>query len=385
MRILFTSTRGAGHLLPLLPYLHALKQRGHEVCVAAPDDVRGRLEKEGLPLASFDHPGDKKMQPLWVRYRKLSGDEASSLAIRELFAGLVAQAALPKLQKTISTFQPDIIVRESAEFAALVAAEQAGIPHSRVAVHNGFVEESLMLMAYPAIDSLRQKAGLDPDNGASLRNEPVFTSFPLLLDGAATATGKKPFRVGESITITSTTEAVSAWMPKESEELVYITFGTIVGASSDRISIYKQTISAVEALPIRALLTTGPNLDISELGTIPNNLNVETWVPQDEVWPHASAVVCHGGSGTVLGGLAAGMPMVVIPFFGDQLDNAKRVHDAGGGIAVFEPDAAAIRTAIVRVLSDVRIRAAAGKIAEEISSMPSVGDAIDEMLSPLKI
>jgi UDP:flavonoid glycosyltransferase YjiC (YdhE family) len=379
MRILFTSTRGAGHLLPLLPYLHCLKERGHKICVAAPDSVGEKLQKEGLPHSPFDHPGDEKMKPIWARYRDLSGDEASALALREIFAGLVAQTALPKLLEIIRTWHPDIIVRESVEFAGLIAAEKEGIPHSRVAVHNGFFEEILMLMAYPAIDSLRQNFGLNSDNGKSLRDEPVFTSFPASLDGATLA-GMAPFRVGRPQPTTSLIQTVPAWVPKNNEVFIYITFGTIAGSSLDRLPVYRATISAVEDLPIRVLLTTGPNMDISALGTIPNNVTVEAWVPQDEVWPHTSAHICHGGSGTVLGGLAAGMPMVVIPFFGDQLDNAKRVQEVGAGIAVFEPDVSSIKAAIEQVLVDNKIRETVGQIEEEMSSMPSIDDAVDDLL-----
>ncbi len=49
--------------------------------------------------------------------------------------------------------------------------------------------------------------------------------------------------------------------------------------------------------------------------------------------PHASAVVCHGGSGTLLSTLATGCPVVVIPLFADQFANARSVDAAGAGLA----------------------------------------------------
>jgi len=385
MRILFTSTRGAGHLQPLLPYLHTLKQRGHDVCVAAPDSLNEKLRKEQLSLAPFDHPGDELLKPIWVRYRELSGDAASTLAIQEIFAGLVAQTALPKLQSTIHRWHPDLIVRESAEFAALVAAEHAGIPHARVAVSNGFMEERLMSMAYEPIDTLRQEVGLSPENGASLRAEPVFTSFPSSLDGAAKIAGQAPFRVGSTQFKKTKGRTTAAWVPKDGEKLLYITFGTIAASSSDRHIVYRNALSSVKELPVRALLTTGPDMEASALDPIPENAIVESWVPQEEVWLHASALVCHGGSGTVLGGLAAGMPMVVIPMFADQPDNARRIEDVGAGVAVFEPDTIAIKAAIERVLTDIQMRDTAGQIAKEIASTASVSDAVDTLLSLKKM
>ena len=83
---------------------------------------------------------------VWARFRGLSSDEINAIATREIFAGLNARAALPKLQETILTWRPDLIVRESAEFAAAVAADKAGIRHVRVAVHNGRVEELFISM-----------------------------------------------------------------------------------------------------------------------------------------------------------------------------------------------------------------------------------------------
>ncbi|MGI9569094.1 MAG: glycosyltransferase [Desulfobulbia bacterium] len=383
MRILFTSTRGTGHLEPLLPFLHTLKRRGHDVCVAAPESVSEKLQKEELPHTPFDHPGDEQLKPIWARCGELPHDEANALMIREIFAGLNARTALPQLREIIHNWHPQLIVRESVEFAGLVAAEQAGVPHSRVAVHNGFVDDRFKSIVNAAIDILRQEANLSLDNGASLRAEPVFTAFPYSLDGAAKTDGKVPFRIGRLQDITISTQTAPAWAPKDGEKIVYITFGTIAASSSDRHAVYRSALSAIEGLPIRALLTTGPGMEVSSLGAIPGNVTVEAWVPQGEVWPHANALVCHGGSGTVLGGLAAGMPMVVIPLFADQPDNAQRIEEAGAGVAVYEPDVTSIRAAIERVLTDTGIHETSDRIAEEIASMPSVDDAVDVLLAPL--
>ena len=58
------------------------------------------------------------------------------------------------------------------------------------------------------------------------------------------------------------------------------------------------------------------------------------WVPHAELLPHCAAMVCHGGSGTVRQGLAAGVPLVVLPLFADQPENARLVHGVGAGIAL---------------------------------------------------
>ena len=113
MRVLFSSTRGAGHLQPLLPYARALVSRRHEVAVAAPEEVGKTVREAGLPHLPFDHPGDDALGPIWARLRGASEAEMLTIAGSEIFAGVNARAALPKLQATIREWRPDLVVRDS--------------------------------------------------------------------------------------------------------------------------------------------------------------------------------------------------------------------------------------------------------------------------------
>lgn len=142
-------------------------------------------------------------------------------------------------------------------------------------------------------------------------------------------------------------------------------------------------MEAVTDLPVRVLLTTGENFDLSLLGKVPPNVTVEAWVPQAEVFPQASALVCHGGSGTMLGGLAAGLPMVITPLFADQPSNAEQVARIGAGIAVPNPDPNTLRSAIERLLSDETYRKNARRIAKEMENTPKIEAAVDELLRPI--
>ena len=381
MRILFSSTRGAGHVQPLLPFAHAMLRRGHDVRVAAPQSVGSVLQKERLEHAQFDHPGDELLGEVWARFRGLTSDEINALALKEIFAGLNARAALPGLRETIHDWRPHLIVRESVEYGALIAADEARLPHARVAVHNGRVEELLLRYAPEPVDVLRSWAGLSPDKGASLLSEPSFTAFPASLDGMTDgAGGRTPVRVRRPRDMASATTAQPAWVPKDGRPFVYITFGTIAGGSEGPPAVYRASLDAVAGLPVTALLTTGPAVDAGALGTIPANVTVEPWVPQGDVFPYASALVCHGGSGTVLGSLAAGVPMVVVPRFADQPQNACGVEELGAGVAVFDPDASKLGSALERVLADPSMRAAARRIAEEMAAMPSIDAAVDTLV-----
>ncbi len=175
--------------------------------------------------------------------------------------------------------------------------------------------------------------------------------------------------------------APAVWAPTgDPRPLVYITFGTLAGGIAHIRSIYRTSLDAVADLPVRVLLTTGRGVDADALGAIPANVHVEAWIPQRDVWPHVAALVCHGGSGTLLGGLAAGVPMVVVPFGADQPHNARLVTQAGAGLAVTKPDASTLRAAIQRMLHTPELRVQARRIADDIAALPTIDDAVDVLL-----
>ncbi|HEY2899550.1 MAG TPA: glycosyltransferase [Polyangia bacterium] len=382
MRFLFSSTRGAGHLQPLLPYAQALLAHGHEVLVAAPAEVSETLREAKLSHAPFGHPGDDVLAPIWARFRQAPAAEITAIALGEIFAGLNAQAALPKLTETISAWRPDLVVRESAEFAAAVAADRAGVAHARVAVHMVSFEEAFAALVAEPLDKLRHDVGLPPDQAAFLTTEAVFTAFPASLDEPLDGRAPMPVPFRLRFIEEEPRDAPTPWAKAgDARPLVYITFGTIAGSSPSIRSIYRTALEAIASLPVRALLTTGRGMEAGVLGAIPANVHVEEWVPQREVLPRAAALVCHGGSGTVRGALAAGVPMVVAPLGADQPHNARRVAAVGAGIALPDPDAASLRAAIERVLAEADFGRGARQIADEIAALPLVDTAVTALVA----
>ena len=137
----------------------------------------------------------------------------------------------------------------------------------------------------------------------------------------------------------------------------------------------------------------GHETDLDVLGPPPPNVHLTRWVPQANVFGDASAVVCHGGSGNTLGALAAGLPLVVVPLFADQPENARRVDAVGAGIAVSpqpsappEPirttfDPVATREAIEAVLGEPGFGRAARALAAEMHALPPTDAAL--ALSPI--
>jgi UDP:flavonoid glycosyltransferase YjiC (YdhE family) len=99
-----------------------------------------------------------------------------------------------------------------------------------------------------------------------------------------------------------------------------------------------------------------------------------------DVLPHCSAVITHGGHGTVLKALIAGVPLVVVPLGRDQPDNAARVVHAGAGTRLRKKaSVSALRAATARVIEDPRYRAAAGRMASRLAAERDDNLAVDEL------
>ena len=376
MRVLFTSTSGAGHLGPLLPFADAVRRAGHEIVVAAPISAQARVERAGLPFISHADPPDRELGPLWARVRAAGLLRANSLVVGELFAGLRARAALPGIELAIDAWRPDVVVRETCEFAGAVAAEARGVPHARVGIGLAATEAMAIGWAAARVDELRGSAGLEPDpHGDRLAAEPYLTLTPPSLEsGGAPAwpalryhVAPPPLRLVRSAT---------------TAPLVYVSFGSVAPTMGFFPGLYRAVVDALAGLPIRMLVTVGDAADPAELGPLPANVRVERWVPQAEVFTEAEAMVGHGGFGTTHGALLAAVPQVVLPLFADQPYNAQRVEELGAGLIADWQTPATERAAVVRLLEEPSFRIAAGRVALEAQTLPPI-DLVSEALAGL--
>jgi hypothetical protein len=354
--------------------------------VAAPEGATEVLSRAGLDHALLESPSGAAIGAVLERAKGRSTDEITVNFTRGVFADLNPRAALPGLLQIFAEWRPHLVVRESAEFAGLVAAEVAGIPHVRVAVHCGLVEERLIDVVLDVIDDRRRDAGLAPDGGETLRKAPAFTAFPSMLDGRpATARTSPPFRARDSASGRPVQSHrprwfLDGWEIADQRPLVYVTFGTEAGTSPRTQAAYRTALEAISDCPVRALLTTGPNMQPGDLGPVPSNVAVERFVPQAEVLPWCRAVLCHGGSGTLLGAAALGLPMVITPLFADQPANAQNLEAAGAGLSVLDGDTGQVADALRRILGDPAFQDAALTIKAEMAGMSTIDEAIGVML-----
>ena len=148
-----------------------------------------------------------------------------------------------------------------------------------------------------------------------------------------------------------------------------MSFGTVVPTDGHYPGLYRAVIDALAEVRARVLVTVGRHADPAELGPLPANVHVERWVAQASVMPHAAAMVAHGGAGTTLAALAAGVPLVLLPLSADQPINARRVAELGAGLALDGVPAAVPRlaAAVTRVLEEPGYRAAARRVAAQVA------------------
>jgi UDP:flavonoid glycosyltransferase YjiC (YdhE family) len=380
VRALFSSTRGAGHFNPLVPFARAFERAGHEVMFAGPPELEGSAEGAGFSFWRLDPPPEDELGAIWSRVPELPPEEANEVVVGDIFGRLNTTAHLPRMRAAFEEWRPDTLLRDPNEYSGALVAEEHGIPHARVAISLMSTEQMGSGIVAPAIDAIRRSAGMAPDpSGDLLRASPWLSVFPRTLDE-----GELPdeHRFRDPAWEEPAKELPDWWPGREDEPLVYVTFGSVAGSFPQALPAYGVALSAVAGLPARVLLTVGRDLDPSALPDIPDNVHVERWVPQQDVLAHAAAAVVHGGSGSTLGALAAGVPLVVVPLFADQPQNARRVAEVGAGLAV-EPnrdDVPAtippLRAAVDTVLSDPSYRDRAQALAEELRNERPVDDAV---------
>jgi UDP:flavonoid glycosyltransferase YjiC (YdhE family) len=314
MRLLFATTRGAGHVGPLLPFARAAAAAGHDVLVAGPGSAARLVRRAGLPFAPVEEPPAADVQRAWAPVWSPETSPGMAVVVQELFIGLHARCALRSMLAVVEAWRPDVVVRETLEFSSALVAERKGIPQVRVGIHldsDTDADPRLLGVATPALDALRPSLGLAPDPEATaIRESPVLTLAP------AATSGQVPV-----LRFRDATPAPAASLPRWGDPaapLVYVSFGSEAAASHHFPGVYRSAAEAIAALPVRALLTIGERRDPAELGALPPSVRVERWVPQAAVMAQASAMVGHGGSGSTLTALALRSPEMPVRISGDS-------------------------------------------------------------------
>jgi UDP:flavonoid glycosyltransferase YjiC (YdhE family) len=326
MRALFTCRHLAGHLHPLLPLAEAAVAHGHDVAFATADPALSDARRRGF-TAFEAGPGEEAREDF---VRTHPGPKTRLLFFKELFLARELPARLPALHAIVAAFRPDVIVHEIAEPAAPMAAAAAGIPYATTGF--GPVPPSEIVQLLGPI-----RRYLDPCPPALQRDTIRDLPAAQVRLTPRPVPGPPPVELGPH------------------ERTVYVTFGTVWNRDA---TVFRAVFEALADRPVNVIATLGSDL---ELGPTPPNVRVHRYIPQAQLLPHCDAAIIHGGAGTMLGALAHGLPLLLLPQGADQHDNAERAVLAGAGLTGLDVD---------RLLDDAGLRSAARRIAEELRAMP---------------
>ncbi|WP_323099376.1 glycosyltransferase [Intrasporangium sp. YIM S08009] len=378
MRVLFSTTAGAGHFGPLVPVARACAAAGHEVRVAAPASFADDVARAGLAHEPFDDVPGPLMEAVFRELPGLPEDEANRRVLQEVFGRLDAQQALPGVRRVIGSWRPDVVVREPIELGSLAAAVADGVPHAQVSIGvTRMLRWAESLLGEP-LSELDAAAGLSAGTlAAALAGETICTSVPPGLDGHDPA-GQRVVRY--RVPGAAPTGTLPAAWGDADAPLVYVTFGSVAGNLGHLGHVYGAALAALAEAPVRVLLTTGRGVDPDLLRPWPTNSHVAQWWPQDEVMPLSAVCVGHGGFGTTMAAVAAGVPQVVVPLFAsDQRLNAGRVHDVGAGVGLFggAAELGGLGDAVAQVLAGDSYRDVALGLAAEVAALPDVSVVVD--------
>lgn len=376
MRVLFTTQPTSGHWHPLIPLARELRSSGHEVAFATTPSGCCAIRRTGFQCfaAGADESAEETLQ-IRNRLKGLTAVEHAEFFWREIFAGSRAQRAVPDLMSLAEEWNPDVIVRETLEFAGYVIAEALGLPH--VAVQISAWRPHMHRWIADPLDRLRATVGLqcDPDL-RSLYRYLFLTTIPPSLQRLEpsmppTAQSLRPVAFDQS-----GDEELPGWvMNLPGQYTIYASMGTAVNQTP---SVFEAIIDAARDEACSLIVTTGRDRDPSEFGRLPPNVYLERYIPQSLIFPHCDLVVTHGGNGTIMAALAHGLPMVIIPVAADQPHNARRCRELGVARTIHPGDRSpeAVRAAVSAVRTDPGFRRMAEQLQQEILAMPGPDQAV---------
>lgn len=408
---LYYLTPQTGHVFPLVPTWQELIRRGHRVAVRCHPQHVALLADLGIQAAPVAARITAREQDDW-RARSPIG------ALRRSMRTFLDRAVLEveDLRAAVRTESPDAVFVDAICWGAGSFAETTGLPWAWVAVFPVAIESA---------DLPPRGLGLAPGSGplhvvrdaavrlagaafwrptlAELNHLRASLGTPPVRDMTELWTRRAPLTaiymaepleyprsdwpdtvrlVGPGVW--SPPAAVPPWLDelgRRGEPLI------LVSCSTERQrddALARTALEALAELDLSVVVTTGASTSMD--GPLPANARVEQFVPHGPLMERAACVVCPGGMGTVHAALAAGVPVVTVPFGRDQPEVARRVETAGVGVrlpaARLSP--ARLRAAVLHAMT-LRERAAeVGKALQAAGGEEVAADTAEGLLKTTK-
>jgi MGT family glycosyltransferase len=417
LRICLTTFGSFGDLHPTLGLARELRSRGHLPVIATSPVYREIVEGEGIAFAPVRPDLDPDDRELLTRVMdRKKGTEV-------LFEFLMPAIRDSYLDLFAATEGADLLVSHPVTYAGPVVAEVrrmrwASVVLSPISFFSkydfpvmppapGLVRLTSASPAFAGIFAglakvlsrkwIRPLAALRRELGLSTRAHPIFEAqhsaelvlamFSRLLGSPqpdwppnAVVTGAVRYDGGGE---TALPEDLCTFLESGEPPIVFTLGSAAVGAAG---SFYEESLRAAVALGRRAVLVTGRHPENRPSGVLPDDVHVTEYAPYSQLFPRAALVVHQGGIGTTHQAMAAGHPMIVVPFSHDQPDNAHRVAKLGISRTIFPAAYRASRVArdleVLLDSPDVRRRAAkVGETVRKENGAAAACDAIERLFA----
>ncbi|MCX4866449.1 glycosyl transferase [Streptomyces sp. NBC_00257] len=373
------------HVLPSLEIIRELVARGHRVSYANDPAVAGLIEATGaefvpygsvLPVADNNWPEDP-------------------IEVMGVFLDEGVQA-LPQLRAAYDHDPADLYLYDIGAYAARALGEAQGRPLMQLSPTyvgwEGYAEEvAAPMWQLPGADAYRARfARWLAECGATTLEVDTFCGPPARsLAMIPKAMQPNADRV-DTDTVTfvgpcfgGRTDKETWTRPEGAGKVLLVSLGS---AFTKQPEFYRRCLAAYGDLPgWHVVLQIGKYTDPAELGDIPANVEVHSWVPQLAILEQADAFVTHAGMGGSSEGLFTGVPMIAVPQAADQFNNADRLVELGVARRIDTEQATgeALRTALTELVADPEVARRSALLRAEARAeggTPRAADLIEELL-----
>ena len=379
---------GYGPFHSQVPLARALAGAGHEVAYATASDFCPSVARVGFPVFPVGLAGRVLLEetarrfPYWPA--KVPPERLLRFYLTRTATTVAAPATLIDLQAVVRSWRPDLVVHDPAEFAAPIAAAWAGVP----SVNHGWgplLPTEEYKAAAGAVAFLWKSLGVQSRTPAGMFDHLYLDVCPPRLQTADIGKIERVqrlrpipvhLRLGRR---SQQSGSLPPWVEHLSPRpTVYATLGTVFNNTP---GVFAAIVEGLDALDVNLVLAIGLNGDPALLELQSARVHVERYVPQPLLLPHCDVVVCHGGAGTVLAAMDAGLPVLNLPIGLDQFHNARRCVAAGVGrwLRPAQVSAAAVAREVLILLDEPSYRHQAGMVKDEIRSLPSPGAVVGRL------
>ncbi|MDA2809850.1 glycosyltransferase [Nocardiopsis sp. RSe5-2] len=368
------------HVIPSLEVVRELARRGHRVTYANDPRMEELVTGAGAELVPYTStlPVDDHSWP------------EDPIAASELFLD-DAKANMAAIRAAYEDDRPDVFLYDIAGYPARVLAENWGVPIVQLSptyvAWKGY-EETVgeQVKALPGaeeylerFDAWLAEQGVETDSG-DFAGKPrrALALIPRAMQPFADTVdpGVVSF-VGPCV---GERAEQGEWSPPPGAEGKRILLVSMGSAFTELPGFYRKCVAAFGGLPDwHVVLQIGQKVRPEELGEVPDNIEVRSWVPQLAILRQASAFVTHAGMGGSSEGLVCGVPMIAVPQFADQFGNADTLQAQGVARRIDTEDATAdaLRSALEELTSSEEVAARLRGIRAELETQGGTRVAAD--------